>query len=121
MTKDEFEQTYYPKYRTTITAIARKLGLRDDALVQDLEQEGAFALLKLDLSKPRTNPDAFIRQAIKYRMVDFLRQYNPAAHESLDARLEAGQQLEMGEDGELLLRDPEGARVFSWEDETEER
>jgi DNA-directed RNA polymerase specialized sigma24 family protein len=88
---------YYPKYRTAIAGIARKLGGRDDELVRDLEQEGALALLQLDPARATKNADAWVRQAMKNRMVDFLRKYNPRLYESLDARLEAGDQLEQSE------------------------
>lgn len=95
---------YYAKYLPSIRAIARKLAHQDDALAEDLEQEGAMALLKLDPQRARTNESSFIRMALHNRMVDFLRRYNPKKYVSLDARFDAGDQLERSEDtGELLL------------------
>lgn len=103
MRRKQFEE-YYAKYLPAIRAIARKLAHRDDALAEDLEQEGAFALLKLDPSRARTNESAWVRMALHNRMVDFLRRYNPKVYISLDARFEAGDQLEQSEEtGELTL------------------
>jgi len=104
MKKEEFETVYYPRYRTVITAIARKLARSDDDLVQDLHQVGAIALFRLDVSKSLSNPDSWIRQAVKFKMIDFLRKNNPRAFDSLDAALENGDQLERSESGELVLR-----------------
>lgn len=86
----------YPKYRPVIQAIARKLVGADDEMVRDLEQEGAFALYQLDLSRVMTNQDAWIRKAIRNRQIDYLRRHKPTSvrMESLDLRLEKGDQLE---------------------------
>lgn len=104
MRRKQFDQ-YYEKYRSVITAIARKLGGRDDELVADLEQEGAMALWHLD-TPPHTNFDAMARQAIKFRMIDYLRRHNPQVYESLDALLEIGNQLEKDARGNLRLVSP---------------
>lgn len=104
MRRREFERHYYPKYQASIRAIARKLAQRDDELAQDLEQEGAFALLLLNPDLATSNADAWIRQALKNRMVDYLRKQNPGRYESLDARLEAGDQLEQLPAGDVFLR-----------------
>lgn len=100
----EFEK-FYKRYRATITAIARKLVGSDDEMVQDLEQEGAMALMKLDPRRATTNADAWIRQAIKNRMIDYLRKNKPPhiRLESLDARLESGDQLEQYPSGDFHL------------------
>ena len=84
--------------------MARKLALSDNALAEDLEQEGVMALWLLDPSTAKTNESAMIRTAIWRRMVDFLRGYDPAHYESLDARFETGDQLEKLDSGELRLR-----------------
>lgn len=97
-------EVYYHRYITPIRGIARKFAGSDDALMEDLVQEGCLALMRLDPSKARVNENAWIRQALKHRMVDFLRKYRPQRYESLDARFESGDQLERLEDGELLLR-----------------
>ncbi|TFH49106.1 MAG: sigma-70 family RNA polymerase sigma factor, partial [Lysobacterales bacterium] len=103
MRRKQFD-AYYAKYLPAIRAIARKLAHKDDALAEDLEQEGAWALLKLDPSRAKTNESAWVRRAVHNRMVDFLRRYNPKVYVSLDARFEAGDQLEQSEDtGELTL------------------
>jgi DNA-directed RNA polymerase specialized sigma24 family protein len=113
-------ERYWPKYQSVIRAIARKLGQKDDDLVKDLEQEGALALWLLKPALANKNPDSWIRQAIKNRMIDFLRKLNPRKYESLDARLEAGDQLESN-DGELTLftNRPQLPQVLddtAWED-----
>ena len=111
MTDEQFNKVYYPKYLSAITGIARKLGGRDDALVEDLVQEGLTALWLLDLKKVASNEDAYIRQSVKFKMIDSLRRFNPAAYESLDARLMAGDQLEHDDDtGELFLRSENNTR-----------
>jgi len=101
--KRDFE-AYYARYRDTITAIARKLAGTDDDLVADLEQEGVIALWKLNPARATKNRDAWIRQAIKFRMVDYLRKNDPRMYESLDTRLACGDQLEQDEVGDLILR-----------------
>lgn len=109
MTKRQFRR-YYEQYRTSIQAIARKLGGRDDALVEDLEQEGALTLWLLRLDSVCSNEDAYIRQCLKFRMIDHLRRYNPAIYDSLDVYLDAGAQVERdSETGvlRLLQRGPE--------------
>jgi RNA polymerase sigma factor (sigma-70 family) len=110
----------YPKYRPVIQAIARKLVGTDDEMVRDLEQEGAFALFQLDLSRATSNPDAWIRKAIKNRQIDYLRRHKPASirMESLDARLEQGDQLEELAGGLSLVshRPPPPKLHDAWED-----
>lgn len=93
MKRTDFDQ-YYERYRSVITAIARKLAGRDDDLVADLEQEGAIALWNLNPGIAVTNLDAMVRQAIKFRQIDYLRRQNPQQYESLDGLLEGGNQLE---------------------------
>lgn len=91
------------RYEPAICGIARNLGKTDDALVEDLEQVGRFALSQLDPSKAKTNPDAWIRKVIYNKMVDFLRDYDPGAYESLDYRMECGDQVERLPNGDLYL------------------
>jgi RNA polymerase sigma factor (sigma-70 family) len=95
---------YYPRYLPAIKGIARKLSHNDDQLAEDLEQEGALALWLLTPGNATNNESAWVRMAIRNRMIDFLRKYNPQVYESLDARLDAGDQLEQLEaTGELKL------------------
>jgi DNA-directed RNA polymerase specialized sigma24 family protein len=103
MTNDEFEQVYFPKYDLTIRAISRKLGQTNDTLVEDLYQEGMIALWNCDPRRARENQDAYIRQAIKFRMIDFLRKERISEIESLEARLEKGEQLMLDSAGNLDL------------------
>lgn len=120
MRNKEFSQYYYPRYNTIITAIARKLGGTDDDLVDDLEQEGRIALLALDPSRATSNEDAWIRQALKNRMVDMLRKYNPRIYESLTRLLENGDQLERDEaTGDVRLLSSRPDVQLKW-DESEE-
>jgi DNA-directed RNA polymerase specialized sigma24 family protein len=102
MTKRQFAK-YYGIYQRSIAAIARKLGGTDDALVADLEQEGALTLWLLNIRSITSNEDAYVRQCLKFRMIDHLRRYNPAAYDSLDALLEAGAQVDCDETGQLRL------------------
>lgn len=121
MRKREFE-AYYDRYKSVITAIARKLAGTDDELVADLEQEGAVALWRLQPSRATKNPDAWIRQALKFRMVDYLRKNDPRLYESLDERMEAGDQVEQDGAGTLILRSPrrlQGSRRTVQDEEME--
>jgi DNA-directed RNA polymerase specialized sigma24 family protein len=103
MTNEEFEATYYPKYKSVIRAIARKLAMTNDALVEDLYQEGLVALWNCQPRLARDNPDAFIRQSVKFRMIDFLRKEKLSSTESLDARMEVGEEIVERAPGELAL------------------
>lgn len=105
MTNQEFEEVYWPKYNTVVQAIARKLAQTNDSLAEDLYQEGLIALWECEPSKAKTNPDAFIRQAIKFRMIDFLRRERLKVTESLDCYLESGMQLVEGPNGYAELLD----------------
>lgn len=106
MTEKEFEfyyALYYVKLRV-IQRIARKLALNDEELGQDLIQEGLMRLSRLNPEKANINTDAWIRQSIKFAMVDYLRKNNPQQYESLDIRLANGDQLEQDETtGDLRL------------------
>lgn len=118
MRKREFER-YYQKYLPSIKGIARKLARRDDELALDLEQEGALTLLKLDPRLATTNESAWIRAALSNRMKDYLRKNRPDKYESLDARLDCGDQLErLEETGELKLFTSRAAPPRLHEEET---
>jgi len=93
VTNEDFEQVYYPKYVNVIKAIARKLARRNTQLAEDLCQEGLIALWHLEPERARGNLDAFVRQAVKFRMIDYMRRERPAVFESLCARLERGDQM----------------------------
>lgn len=99
MTNDEFS-FYYDLYYVkllVVQRIARKLATDDEELYQDLVQVGLIRLSKLVPSKATTNTDAWIRQSMKYAMVDYLRKNQPKHYESLDSRLAAGDQIEEDE------------------------
>lgn len=98
MTNEDFENVYYPRYQSVIKAIARKMARGDSALCEDLCQEGAVKLWKLQPEKAKTNPDAWIRRALQLGMIDYLRRTHPDRYCSLDQLLEAGAQLEAGDD-----------------------
>jgi RNA polymerase sigma factor (sigma-70 family) len=93
----------YATYQSAIKAIARKYGNTDEGLVEDLEQEGMICLWKLDISKATVNPDSYVRNALRNRMIDFLRRENPLRHDSLDQRLSDGEDIERLPDGKLIL------------------
>jgi DNA-directed RNA polymerase specialized sigma subunit len=111
MTNEEFEKIYYPKYAKLIRALARKRAKRDEALYEDLEQVGRIALWNLDPSKAKTNEDAWIRQAIKFKMIDHLRKQRYKDLDSLDFCLNQGDQVSQDEFGETqLVRRPKWSR-----------
>jgi DNA-directed RNA polymerase specialized sigma24 family protein len=99
MTNSEFTEVYLPKYDLVIRAISRKLALTNDTLAEDLYQEGLIALWNCDPTRAKDNPDAYIRQALKFRMIDYLRRERIYNTESLDARLERGEQLVIDDSG----------------------
>lgn len=103
MTNEEFDKIYLPKYDLVIRAIARKLAQTNDTLAEDLYQEGLIALWNCKPHRARDNPDAYIRQALKFRMIDYLRRERIYATESLEARLERGEQLVMDVAGSFDL------------------
>lgn len=107
MTNEEFEGYYFEKYRSVVKAIARKLARDDDALFEDLQQEGWLGLLQLDLSKANKNPDSWIRQAIRFSMIDALRASDPNKYSSLDRLLEQHFQIGVDDSDEVVIvRDP---------------
>lgn len=103
MTNEEFNE-YYPKYAGVIRAIARKIAQQNSAIYDELEQAGCIGLWRCDPSRATDNPDAYIRQAIKFRMIDTMRQLNPKRWRSLTQALDNGAQVIRDEDtGELIL------------------
>src|SRR5512140_1419324 len=103
MTNEDFEQHYYPKYRSVSRPISRKHAMTNDSLVEALYQEGLIALWSCNPKQARDNPDAFIRQAVKFRMIDFLRKEKLTHLESLEARLERGEEIVVADSGDLEL------------------
>lgn len=106
MTNTEFEQAY-GQYASDIQAIARRLAKTDDDLCDDLNAVGMIALWQLELAPVTTNERAYVRQAVRNRMIDHLRRQRTHKTESLDARIEAGDQVvEDGEFGHIHRRKP---------------
>lgn len=103
MTNEEFNEVYYPKYSSVIKAIARKLSNTNDALLEDLYQEGLVALWLCNPKEATRNKDAYIRQAVKFRMIDYLRREKLANQDSLDQHLEGGRQVARNPDGTTRL------------------
>lgn len=91
MTNDQFNNIYLPRYDATLKRLARKLARRDQVLYEELYQTGMIALWQLDTSKATENEDAWIRQALKYKMVSLLRTQRPKLFEALEKLLETNQ------------------------------
>ena len=94
---------YYKKYYVedrVIQRIARKLAKDDRAMYEELVQTGLITLWKLDPKNSNINESAWIRQAIKFRMIDFVRKERgkTSVLDSLDASLARGGQLEKDPD-----------------------
>lgn len=70
----------------------------------DLIQVGLITLWRLEPSKATVNEDAWIRQAIRRRMVSYLRRLQPDRYESLDQLLTWRWELEETCTGERYLR-----------------
>ncbi len=96
-------ERYHKRYEPAILGMARNLAGSDDALAEDLAQEGRLTLFRLNPSKAKRNKDAWVRQALWNRMVDFLRKYDPKRYDSLDYRVSCGDQVERLANGELYL------------------
>lgn len=107
MTFDDLEQ----KYRRIIRAIAVKLGHRFPGVLPDLEQEGRIALWKLNLTTVTTNEDSYIRNAIRNRMIDYLRREHLRNLWSLDWLLKHGWELEREGDRVVLVYTPAHERA----------
>jgi DNA-directed RNA polymerase specialized sigma subunit len=103
MTEKEFNETYYPRYHEDIRSIARKYARTDNDLFDDLLQEGLQALFRCNMATVKTNESAFVRQAVKFRIVDFLRRMKLSKYESLDMHLKSGRQLAKEADGSFVL------------------
>ena len=103
MTKDQFEKVFYPQYEANIAAIARRLASADYDLFADLCQEGAIALWRCNPEKATRSQSTYINQAIKYRMIDYLRKQARATHVSLDQLDDVGIQIMDTSDGPRLV------------------
>ena len=117
MTKEEFEDVYYPKYKLLIAAIARRLAKTDHDLFGDLCQEGAIALWRCKPEKALKSPDTYITQAIKYRMIDYLRRHNKNDTTSIDSLDRMGIQVASGRSGPKVIRYTPPTRVIFNEEE----
>lgn len=81
------------RYRDVIEGIARKFAGPELDLFDDLVSVGMIALWELDTSKATRNVDAFIRNAIRNRLVDHLRWLDPERFDRLDEHLAGGAQV----------------------------
>jgi RNA polymerase sigma factor (sigma-70 family) len=104
MTKEQFENEYYPKYQATIVAIARRLAKTDHDLFGDLCQEGALALWRCKPERANRSTETYITQTIKYRMIDYLRKHRKGDSISIDLLDSMGVQVATGRDGPRVIR-----------------
>lgn len=118
MTESEFNVLYEELYvkRRVIQAMARKLAKNDPDLYDDLVQIGLFTLWRLDVTKAKSNRDSWIRQAMKFKMIDHLMLMDPRKYVSLDQHLEMGYQLEDTVDGTRMTVAPSDRPKY-WDDE----
>lgn len=84
-------------FGSSIRGIARKLSKQDEELFADLVQVGHIALWQVEPNRARRNTDAYIRQSVKFRMVDHLRRMDPDRYVSLDDVLDGRHSLERDE------------------------
>lgn len=92
MTNKQFSH-YYPLYLDSIEAIARKFAKRDEDLFDDLCQEGRLALLGFVPEAVHSNEKACVCQAIRNRLIDYMRRDRAELRTSLTTMLDAGDQL----------------------------
>lgn len=127
LTKTRAYQVLLDRYAPAIRRLARKYGKADDDLVEDLQQVGRITLWELDLDKVKSNEDAFVRQAIKYRMIDWLRSEGNYRKESLDSKMSGGAQVVKDATGKAKIlpaadkkqwSQPRGER-FGWTEDDE--
>lgn len=91
MTNEQFEQVYYPRYRNVIEAIARRYARDEHDLHDDLVSAGTIGLLGLEPSRARPgHEDAYLRNGIRNKIIDFLRWLNRRDFDRLDAYLHRG-------------------------------
>lgn len=94
------------EFEKPIRGMARKLAKQDEDLFEDLCQIGRLTLLNVNQASVRSNRSSMIRKAVKCRMIDFLRSFNPARYVSLDSFIEEGWQLSGVVTAEMYLRPP---------------
>lgn len=117
MTKEQFETEYYPRYQAMIVAIARRLARTDHDLFGDLCQEGALALWRCNPERANRSVDTYISQAIKYRMIDYLRRHNKENTISIDLLDSMGIQVATGREGPRVIKYVQYSTVMFSEDE----
>ena len=123
MTNEEFERLL-PQHNTEIKSIARLLASGNKDLYEDLYQEGLITFWNLDLSRATDNLKAWVRSAVRNRMIDYLRKQRLYGYgtESLDKHLWGGAQVT--EDpitgGAQIIR-PTPKQQQAEQDEREER
>jgi RNA polymerase sigma factor (sigma-70 family) len=122
MTNEQFE-TYYKIYHSDIQAIARRFARTDEDLFDDLFQEGRLALLAFDPAKVHSNEKACVLQAVRNRIIDWLRAEKRDRTESLNALIANGDQITADDDGKpRLAKNPRRRNeVPAYEDEDDER
>lgn len=119
MTKEEFETVYYPKYQAMIVAIARRLAKTDHDLFGDLCQEGALALWRCNPERALRSKDTYVNQAIKYRMIDYLRRHSKGDTISIDTLESMGMQVVAGSSGPRVVHyTPLKGVIFSEDEDT---
>lgn len=115
-------ERYYRKYRWYIRSQANTLSRDDHMLAEDLEQEGMTALWQLDLRTVRKNEDAFIRQLVKYKMIDAVRRFRAKRYQVFvrDALSVGVRTTRTDYEGDVvehpLFGGAEAAQVNPWED-----
>lgn len=96
-------QKYYRLYEDDIRGVARTLARTNDDLCDDLYNIGLVTLWRIDVTTITRNERAFIRQAVRNRMTDFLRADRSKRYVSLDELLEGGDQVTYTPEGSMHL------------------
>ena len=102
MTNEQFD-SYYKIYRSDLQAIARRFARTDEDLFDDLFQEARLALLAFDPAKVHSNEKACVLQAVRNRIIDWLRSEKRDRTESLNALIANGDQISTDDEGKPRL------------------
>lgn len=100
---DEMFALYYGRHLNDIEAIARKIAKRDETLYDDLCQVGRIGLWRFNPAKVVDNEVSCIRNHLRFRMLDFIRQSKRKYVEALADYLAMGDQIVKGPDGQIEL------------------
>lgn len=88
-------------YEKAVRGIARKYAKNNEELFLDLVNTGWVTVLRLDTTKAHTNLRTYVLQAVKFRMIDYLRITKPLKAYRLEAFVSSGAQWCQDKTGDI--------------------